>query len=478
MNKIKDAFSKIKTSDEFKTELIKNLQTHPKELKPTWQKIYYRPMIAVASIVLVIIGIISFKATINTDKSKIIVSANTVNIAKIELPKSNGGKTGKMMPLIVYKQRIYTLASTVPGSQNAKNLLGEKLGITTSSIDEWSKQTDYSTEFASTIGEQEVYEVKGYDKAFRIMTNTKNEDGTSYAQFYECLNGVTIKNGSDVFGKLKLKGNISEAKFRSFSDFNNGVENFSQIKDSALLNNFVIEMDKSTPYLLQNIETEIGDYQNDEEYKEITLTLKDGSKVPLSVLKSGYVYYGSPKVLFKIDDKTFKQLWKELSITKSSSEKTSTTILSNLMQLAKDGKVINCDFAAKTNVLEDVTKKWGEAYKTEWISSAKGLYATYSKYNMVFGSNKGSQIFEVRSFDNKIKNISLSEVKEEFGTPSYDVKVGGEEIIGYIAGTEFKLLLVFPMPTSKNENPLMDHYSVLYPRGTVNSMADDPGRQW
>jgi len=25
---------------------------------------------------------------------------------------------------------------------------------------------------------------------------------------------------------------------------------------------------------------------------------------------------------------------------------------------------------------------------------------------------------------------------------------------------------------------MMDHYNVLYPNGTVNEMAGDPGRQW
>lgn len=162
----------------------------------------------------------------------------------------------------------------------------------------------------------------------------------------------------------------------------------------------------------------------------------------------------------------------------SKTEDSSKTLLSNIMQLAKQGKVINSEFSDKTNVIEDVKKKWGEPDKTEWIPAAKGNYATYSKHNVVFGFNKGSQIFEVRSFDSKIKKIPFSKVKEVFGTPAYDVKLNGEEIIGYVAGKEFKILFVFPQPTSDNKDPLLDHYLVLYPQGTVNLMADDPGRQW
>jgi len=154
------------------------------------------------------------------------------------------------------------------------------------------------------------------------------------------------------------------------------------------------------------------------------------------------------------------------------------TLLASMKQLAEQGKVINSDYAAKTTVIDDVKKKWGEPDKTEWVPAAKGNYATYSKYAMVFGINKGLQIFEVRSFDQQLKSISLDKTKAVFGTPAYDVKVKGEEIIGYKAGTEYKIEFVFPEPTSSNSNPMMDHYLVLYPQGTVNSMADDSGRQW
>lgn len=153
-------------------------------------------------------------------------------------------------------------------------------------------------------------------------------------------------------------------------------------------------------------------------------------------------------------------------------------LLLDIMELAKEGKVINCDFPAKTTTIEDIEKKWGKPEKLDWVPTAKGNYATYLKHNAVFGFNKGSQIFEVRSFDSKIKKVPLSKVKEVLGKPDYDVKVKGEEIIGYVVNKDFKILLVFPEPTKENPNPLLDHYSVFYPRGTVNYMADDPGREW
>ncbi|EKN67027.1 hypothetical protein BABA_13372 [Neobacillus bataviensis LMG 21833] len=162
----------------------------------------------------------------------------------------------------------------------------------------------------------------------------------------------------------------------------------------------------------------------------------------------------------------------------SSNGDTQRELLSSIMKLAKQGKIINSEFPVKTTVIEDIEKKLGNPDKVDWVPNAKGNYAVFSKYNVVFGFNKGSQIFEARSFDKKLNELSLSMVKKVFGTPAYDVESNGEEIIGYVANSEYKILLVFPKPSNSNPDPVMDHYSVLYPKGTFNNMSNDPGRQW
>ena len=153
-------------------------------------------------------------------------------------------------------------------------------------------------------------------------------------------------------------------------------------------------------------------------------------------------------------------------------------LLETINKSAVQGKVINCDFPVKYTVIGVVREKWGKPDKSEWIPQAKGMYDTYSKHNVVFGYGKGDQIFEVRSFDSRLGQITLSMVKEVFGVPAYDVKYNGEEIIGYTTGKEFKILFVFPQPTKDSSDAILKHYSVLYPAGTVNMMANDPGRQW
>lgn len=92
-------------------------------------------------------------------------------------------------------------------------------------------------------------------------------------------------------------------------------------------------------------------------------------------------------------------------------------------------------------------------------------------------AKEGGVIFEVRTFSDKVKEVTLKEIINSYGTPDYDIISSlNERIIGYIVNDEFKLLLVF---NNESENNLkLDHYSVLYPKGTVNLMADDPGREW
>lgn len=154
------------------------------------------------------------------------------------------------------------------------------------------------------------------------------------------------------------------------------------------------------------------------------------------------------------------------------------SLISDIMVLAKQGRIINSDLSAKANTIGDVQKLWGSADKTDYVAAAGGSYYTYTNHNVVFGVNKGDQIFEVRSFDSSLKSISLTEAKKVLGAPAHDVKSNGQEIIGYTASSEFKVEMVFPEPTSSNPDPVMDHYNVLYPAGTVNSMQDNPGRQW
>lgn len=159
---------------------------------------------------------------------------------------------------------------------------------------------------------------------------------------------------------------------------------------------------------------------------------------------------------------------------------TSETLLNQMKELAADGKALGSDVIADGNHnISDVYTQLGEPAQPEmWIGDAKGLYSVYEKQNLVFGSNKGGAIFEIRSTSPDLKAVGYQDVIKVYGEPDKTNNTESETIIGYKINDRFKLLLVFPKLKAADDNPSLDHYSVFYPKGTANNMADDPGREW
>jgi hypothetical protein len=163
----------------------------------------------------------------------------------------------------------------------------------------------------------------------------------------------------------------------------------------------------------------------------------------------------------------------------SASETAGTDLLKTMMEKAKEGLVINCDFAVDSDI-GNVNDQWGEPNKTDDAEDvASGIYETYDAENIAFGVNKGEQIFEVRSFDPELKTIKLSEVTAAYGEPDHTAEINSlnQEVYGYVVNDNYKMLLVFDM-TTDSQDPNLDHYSVFDPQATVNQMAGDPGREW
>lgn len=152
-------------------------------------------------------------------------------------------------------------------------------------------------------------------------------------------------------------------------------------------------------------------------------------------------------------------------------------ILTQIKDRAKDGKIINSDFKAGVSIIDEVINSLGKADSQNYIESARGTYCPYSKNNVAFGCNKGGRIFEIRSFDSSLNNIHLSDVKNAYKLPKYNLLTkDNERILGYKINNDYKILLVFKNGNEKN--PTLSHYSVFYPQGTKNSMSNLPGREW
>lgn len=148
-------------------------------------------------------------------------------------------------------------------------------------------------------------------------------------------------------------------------------------------------------------------------------------------------------------------------------------LLKDIKEKAIKGEIIDYDFKLGDSIY-DVIDKLGKPSSENYVAEAKGNYFNFDSYNLSFGCNKGDQIFEIRSLNKDLKSLYLNNVENFFGKPDYTVTTKSKEkIIGYKITKDFKILFVFNTSTYK-----LDHYSVLYPSITHNSMAGDNGREW
>ncbi|WP_054955485.1 hypothetical protein [Paenibacillus dakarensis] len=234
----------------------------------------------------------------------------SVTIPKIELPKESN-VSADMIGLIVYKGNVYTQTSTSITPEIAKQLRGDQLGRTTSGIDEWSSASDY-TEMASTIGEMDVFSVKGYDPDFRIMSYLEI-DGQIYAELYEHLNGITITKGEDLIGKLNLKDHVESVKWQDFNSWNNSEMKFKELQADQGLQQFISALYEAKPVAGDKL-YEAGIYETaPENQKFLYLKLQDHTEVQLRLFKDGnYVSYGIASVFFQVDSAVFDAFWEQM----------------------------------------------------------------------------------------------------------------------------------------------------------------------
>ncbi len=243
-----------------------------------------------------------------------------ITVPTVKLPDSNSAVTARMLPLFVYKGHIYvqsaTAFETTDGmtldKEDVLALRGDFLGKTKGSLNEWSSQKDYDKEFASTIGEGDVYTVKGYDSDHRLMVYYEYEGGGFGCELYDSFGGMTIKTGEDYFKLLNLNGNVASYQWQSFNSWNNGVNDIQKGTDTKALEAFLDSLNTAVP-LGENLDmlTENTDYDGQ---KFVDIKTKDKLVTTLRLFKGGYVY-DSQIGFFKVDDKAFQTFWDTMPVT-------------------------------------------------------------------------------------------------------------------------------------------------------------------
>jgi hypothetical protein len=138
--------------------------------------------------------------------------------------------------------------------------------------------------------------------------------------------------------------------------------------------------------------------------------------------------------------------------------------LEELLQLAKQGKVPGVEYAAHSGLIDDVEAAWGEPDTKE--TAGKGIYATYAARHVVFGFNKGSQIFDVRSSASELQKLTLKQIEEVLGKPDDTAVNGSDNIYIYQAGKQYQLKFIIPESAGS-----VDHISVFSKQDSINNMA-------
>lgn len=251
-------------------------------------------------------------------------------IPNITIEKPDENIEASMIRLIVYNGRVYTESSTKVSNEDGKLLMGEKIGITRelfSEIDsleiESGAQLDLEKlEGLVGVGGLEIYEAKGYDKSFRLITYVKDELGER-TEFYECLNGIRINTGKDIFEKMNILNNIKSVEYDTFNNWNNGTLDSKNIDIDENVNNFIEAMYESIPYSLEDKEfrnqfhyDEIKYYAEvQDKQRKLYLKLKDSTSIEITLFSNGYMSYPSLHgYVFKIEEKAFNDLWEKLLI--------------------------------------------------------------------------------------------------------------------------------------------------------------------
>ena len=297
---------------------VPDLSVKTEKRSSIFKWISFGSICAAAIFCAVILPVIKHSETRIKDSASITADDNGLHIPAIQLPATSENANTEMIGLVVYQGRIYTQSGFYDGDEAQKilPLVGEHLGTAKGNIDEWSAQDDYATEFASTIG-GEVYSVNGYDTGFRICicgeAEDENHNKNVWVNILDCLNGITLKNGSELFeDRLHVRERTETIQFQTHSDWNRGLNN-TQIAnvEPDIWNEFLDQVDNGAfIYTWDPGSKGNNTIYNTPHQAHIILSMNDGTLVELRLIDGGYVGYNAMAWCFvKIPEDIFNAVY-------------------------------------------------------------------------------------------------------------------------------------------------------------------------
>ena len=205
---------------------------------------------------------------------------------EVELPQAETEAMIDMSGFFIYQGRLYAQVDVV---EQGQNLVGEQLGESSGTIDEWTSENQY-LEGTGSIGGP-FYEVKGYDP--RYLLCMVHDYGVGL--FWNNCD-ITVSTGADVLEEVfRLSDGIAQAEFQGESDFQGDTGSMTQITQLEQLETWVNALSQAPA--LSSAETDMGQCLG-----HLYLTKADGVTVHLRLMGNGYVQVAElPEVCWQME---------------------------------------------------------------------------------------------------------------------------------------------------------------------------------
>ncbi len=238
----------------------------------------------------------------------------TVTIPKIDL--SGLSYDDKIIPMVVYNGRIYTLSERYSGdkARDADSLMGSFLGHAAYDKAAWENIDPNETKPVVNFGECDVYTVKGYDETFRICARLSGTDNNAYADhlFLDCLNGISLNGGKSLFeDKLHISERKADLIYQTHEDWNNAIEQYYIPElDEAAWNGFISAADSSGFEELSSINSQYGESLYKRNQAHLVVKMVDNTEIRLRLIEGGYLSYeGLPRYFVRIPSEVFDKVY-------------------------------------------------------------------------------------------------------------------------------------------------------------------------
>lgn len=208
---------------------------------------------------------------------------------EVELSQAQPETMIDMSGFFIYQGRLYAQMDVV---EQGQDLVGEQLGESSGTIDEWTSEDQYLEGTGSVGGP--FYEVKGYDPKYMLCMVY---DYGVELFWNNC--DITVSTGGDVLEEVfRLSDGIARAEFQSESDVQKDTGHMTTITRLNQLAAWVNALDQAPA--LASTETDMGQCLG-----HLYLTKADGVTVHLRLMGKDYVQVAElPDVCWQMEWKS------------------------------------------------------------------------------------------------------------------------------------------------------------------------------